>query len=62
MKNINTLSRDINIENTSESSLALKLNIEEKLALFDKNFQSIEVMASAPIGKEFFNKHSSTSG
>ena len=62
MKNINTLSSDINLENTSESSLALKLNIEQKLALFDRDFQSIEVMASVPIGKEFFNKYSPISG
>jgi hypothetical protein len=56
MKNLNAPCSDIKIENASESNLALMLNIEQKLALFDQNLHSPEVMASAPIGKEIFNK------
>jgi hypothetical protein len=56
MKKINVPCSDIKIKNTSESNLDLKLNIEQKLALFDQNLHSPEVMASAPIGKEIFNK------
>jgi hypothetical protein len=56
MKNLNAPCSGIKIENASESNLDLKLNIEQKLALFDQNLHRAEVMASAPTGKEIFNK------
>jgi hypothetical protein len=56
MKNLNASCSDIKIENASEANLDLKLNIKQKLALFDQNLHRGEVMASAPIGKEIFNK------